>query len=132
MGLFNKSRKNQREEKARLETNVSNHEKDESEIIKRFKSKSADDRLKDIMILGDSGNQSIFANIQYAIENDNDSGVVMAALKRIHKFKGHKDLVPFLERLKSRDNIKNYEPYYSMALLNLEMITEEEFRKIFE
>ncbi|MFT5892277.1 MAG: hypothetical protein ACI9Y7_002387 [Dokdonia sp.] len=56
----------------------------------------------------------------------------MAALKRLPNFKENKQVIPLLEQLKNKRNIKKYEPYYSMALLNLKLINEEEFNKIFE
>jgi len=113
------------------ENNV-NSENNELSALDKFLSKTPNDRFKDIMLLGDSGNKDVFEILEYAIRNDNDSRVVMAALKRIHKFKGHKRLIPLLEELKNKENITMYEPYYSMALLNLGMITEDEFNNIFD
>lgn len=100
--------------------------------LENFQMKKPDDRLREIIILGETGNNKAFETLQYAICNDKSSRVVMAALKRIHKFKEHNDLTPLMDELKTRDNIKEYEPYYSMALLNLGMITEEEFSKVLD
>lgn len=100
--------------------------------LDKFNSKNADDRMGDIMILGDTGNPKAFEILEYAILNDKDSGVVMAGLKRLPNFKDDERLLPLLEKLKNKADIKKYEPYYSMTLLNLGLIDENEFNKIFE
>ena len=104
-----------------------NTERSELSGLERFKSKSADERMMDIMMLGDTGNPKVFEILEYAIRNDIDSGVVMAALKRIHLFKENKELIPFLTELKNTKNMDSYEPYYSMALSRTGIITLEEF-----
>ena len=109
-----------------------NTEKPELTGLEKFKSKSADNRMKDIMILGDTGNPKVFEILEYAVLNDNDSGVVMAGLKRLPNFKEDEKLLPLLEKLKNKTDVKKYEPYYSMTLLNLGLIDENEFNKIFE
>ena len=109
-----------------------NTKKPELTGLEKFKSKNADSRIKDIMILGDTGNQKAFEILEYAILNDNDSGVVMAGLKRLTNFKENERLLPLLEKLKSKTDVKKYEPYYSMTLLNLGLINEDEFNKIFD
>lgn len=107
-------------------------EKLELSGLEKFKSKNADNRMKDIMIIGDTGNAKAFEILEYAVLNDNDSGVIMAGLKRLPNFKDDKRLMPLLEKLKNKKDIKKYEPYYSMTLLNLGLIDEKEFNKIFE
>ena len=107
-------------------------EKLELSGLEKFKSKNADNRMKDIMIIGDTGNAKAFEILEYAVLNDNDSGVIMAGLKRLPNFKDDKRLMPLLEKLKNKTDIKKYEPYYSMTLLNLGLIDEKEFNKIFE
>lgn len=111
---------------------VLNTKKTELTGLEKFKSKNSDSRMKDIMILGDTGNPKAFEIIEYAILNDHDSGVVMAGLKRLPNFKEDARLLPLLEKLKNKSEIKQYEPYYSMALLNLGLIDENEFNKIFK
>lgn len=101
-----------------------NVENSELSGLEKFKSKNADDRMKDVMILGDTGNPKVFEILEYVILNDTDSGVVMAALKRIHNFKGNDKLIPFLSELR---NMESYEPYFSMALSRTGIITLEEF-----
>jgi len=122
----------QRKETPKADENNINSDNNELSSLEKFISKTPNERLRDIMLLGDSGNKDAFEILEYAIRNDDDSGVVMAALKRIHKFKGHKRLNPLLEELKNKESITKYEPYYSMALLNLGMISEDEFNNIFE
>ena len=109
-----------------------NVETSELSGLEKFKSKSADNRIKDIMILGDTGNPKAFEILEYAVLNDADSGVVIAGLKRLPNFKEDERLLPLLEKLKNKTDIKKYEPYYSMTLLNLGLIDENEFNKIFE
>jgi hypothetical protein len=109
-----------------------NSEKSELSGLEKFKSKNSDNRIKDIMILGDTGNPKAFEILEYAVLSDNDKGVVMAALKRLPNFKNDERLFPLLEKLKDKANIKEYEPYYSMTLLNLGLIDKNEFNKIFE
>lgn len=107
---------------------------DKSELsgLEKFKSKKSDRRMKDIMMLGDTGNSNAFEILEYAVLYDNDSGVVMAGLKRLSNFKNDKRLPTLLEKLKNKADIKKYEPYYSMTLLNLGLIDENEFNQIFE
>ena len=95
--------------------------------LEKFKSKSLDERMMDIMMLGDTGNPKVFEILEYAIQNDADSSVVMAALKRIHLFKENEELIPFLTELKNTKNMDRYEPYYSMALSRTGIISLEEF-----
>lgn len=109
-----------------------NTENSELSELEKFKSKNADDRMRDIMILGETGNPNAFEIIEYAILNDIDSGVVMSGLKRLPNFKDDERLLPLLEKLKNKTNIKKYEPYFSITLLNLGLIDESEFNKIFE
>ena len=113
----------------KIDLNTKNHE---LSGLEKFKSKNADDRMRDIMVLGDTGNPKAFEILEYAILNDNDSGVVMAGLKRLPNFKDDERLSPLLEKLKNKADIKKYEPYYSMTLMNLGLIDENEFNKIFE
>ena len=109
--------------------NKTNSNTDNSELsgLEKFKSKSLDERMMDIMMLGDTGNPKVFEILEYAIQNDNDSNVVMAALKRIHLFKENEELIPFLTELKNTKNMDRYEPYYSMALSRTGIISFEEF-----
>ena len=113
----------------KIDLNTKNHE---LSGLEKFKSKNADNRMRDIMVLGDTGNPKAFEILEYAILNDKDSGVVMAGMKRLPNFKDDKRLSPLLENLKYKADIKKYEPYYSMTLLNLGIIDENEFNKIFE
>lgn len=95
--------------------------------LEKFKSKSTDDRLRDIMILGDTEHPNAYDILEYAILNDSDSGVVMAALKRIHNFQENKKVIPFLTKLNENQKMNLYEPYFSMALSRTGIITMQEF-----
>ena len=64
-----------------------NTEKPELIGLEQFKSKNADNRMIDIMRLGDTANPKAFEILEFAVLNDNDSGVVMAGLKRLPNFK---------------------------------------------
>jgi hypothetical protein len=55
--------------------------------IKQFSKLSGDDRLRQIVKWGDKIDDSKLKVFYYAILNDPDSGVKMAALKRIHLFR---------------------------------------------
>jgi len=109
-----------------------NSENSELSGLDKFKSKDAESRMRDVMRLGDTGNPKALEILEYAILNDSDSGVVMAGLKRLPNFKDNEGLSPLLDKLKDKADIKKYEPYYSMTLLNLGLIDENEFNKIFE
>ena len=109
-----------------------NSGKSELSGLDKFNTKNAADRMKDIMILGDTGNSKAFEILQHAILNDQDSRVVEAGLKRLPNFKEDERFSLLLEKLKNKVDIKKYEPYYSMTLLNLGLINEKEFNKIFK
>ena len=97
--------------------------------IEKFSIKSTDQRMKDIMILGDSGELKVFKLIQFSILYDNDKNVKFAALKRIHNFKDHPDLNPMLTKMKGQEKWNQFEPYFSMALNRAGLITIEEFEE---
>lgn len=115
-------------EKRKAEDSKSNSpENTELSGLEKFKSKNADNRLRDIMILGDTGHPNAYDVLEYAIQNDSDSGVVMAALKRIHNFQENNKVIPFLTKLNDTQKMDVYEPYFSMALSRTGIITIEEF-----
>jgi hypothetical protein len=100
----------------------------EGKVIQDFSKLDADNRLRQIITLGDSGNLKYFPLLQFAIQSDTDTGVRFAALKRIHLFKTHPDLKPMLLEMLNNKTGENLEPYFSMALSRLEIITIEEFQ----
>lgn len=97
--------------------------------IEEFSTLNVDDRMRIIMLLGDEGNLASFPYIQYAIEHDNDANVKFAALKRVHNFKAHPDVLPMMTSLKNSNVGEALEPYFSMALSRLGIISFEEFEK---
>lgn len=97
--------------------------------IEKFNAKSSDLRMKDIMILGDTGDLRVFKLIQFSILYDQDKNVKFAALKRVHNFKEHPDLIPMLTKMRGEEKWNHFEPYFSMALNRTGLITIEEFEK---
>jgi hypothetical protein len=94
----------------------------------KFSLLSSDDRLGAIMSLGDTGQNKYFALLKFSIQSDPDIDVRFAALKRIHLFKEHPYLIPFLQSLNSHDEHRNLEPYLSMALSRVGIISQKEFQ----
>jgi len=97
--------------------------------IEEFPKLTSDDRMEVIMILGDSGKLEFFPFLKYAIQNDTDIDVKFAAMKRIHLFKNHPDTIPMLTELKNSSLGEKFEPYFSMALSRLGIISIEEFEE---
>jgi hypothetical protein len=95
--------------------------------LTEFPKLNSDDRIMTIMMMGDSEKIEYFPFLKYAIEKDTDINVKFSALKRIHHFKNHSETLPLLNELKDNNIGQNYEPYLSMALLKLGIISEEEF-----
>jgi hypothetical protein len=98
--------------------------------IEEFPQLNASDRMSVIMVIGDTGNSKYFPFLKYAILNDPDINVKFAALKRIHLFKDNDEVVPMLTKMKSDGGGQTYEPYFSMALSRLGIITIKEFEDI--
>ena len=82
------------------------------------------------MVLGDDAQLSNYPIFEYAILNDKDNDVQMAALKRIHKFKSTADTEGLLKNRMSEKTYTHLEPYFSMALLHVGIISEAEFNNI--
>ena len=99
------------------------------EDIKQFCRLSGGDRVRQIMHWGAASDNSKLKIFQYAILNDSDSGVKMAALKRIHLFQDKETVQQFLISDKTKDIGQTCEPYYSMALSRTGLISKEEFEK---
>jgi hypothetical protein len=126
MGIFDKlfGRQNNKE------TNGQNSLKKTLPTIEEFPLLNAVDRMRIIMAVGDSGKAEYFPFLKYAVLNDADQNVKFAALKRIHLFKDNDEVVPMLTELKNNGNAQKFEPYFSMALSRLGIITIKEFEDI--
>jgi hypothetical protein len=117
----------------KVKTNSSNEYNFEAselkgKTIEDFSKLNADNRIRQIMILGDSANLKYFPLLKFAIQSDPDIGVKFSALKRIHLFKEHTELKPILIEMLENKKGESLEPYFSMALSRLEIITVEEFK----
>lgn len=120
-GKKNKLDESTRFDKNQIDTNLATEEK--------FASLNSDERLGAIMSLGDTGQNNLFELLKFSIKSDPDIDVRFAALKRIHLFKEHPDLIPFLKSLSVDDKKPNLEPYLSMALSRVGIISLEEFNQ---
>lgn len=95
----------------------------------RFSVMPPTERLKAIMSLGDTGELKYYELLKYSILHDKNIDVKFAALKRIHLFKNHTDLISFLNSLAISQDRNSLEPYLSMALSQVGLITIDEFKK---
>jgi hypothetical protein len=110
-----------RGDKNQTDTNLTSEEK--------FASLSLDQRLGAIMSLGDTGQSKFFDLLKFSIQSDPDIDVRFAALKRIHLFKENTDLIPFLKSLNEDGRKSSLEPYLSMALSRVGIISQEELEQ---
>lgn len=120
-GNKNKVDESTRFDKNQIDTNLTPEEK--------FASLNSDERLRAIMSLGDTGQNKFFDLLKFSIQSDPDIDVRFAALKRIHLFKEYPGLIPFLKSLSEDDKQPNLEPYLSMALSRVGIISQEDFNK---
>ena len=121
--LFNKSHR-PTIDLSKIGLNLSEQDK---ESIMKFSGRKEEKRMKDIMILGDTGEQNFFHLIYYASLYDPNINVRFAALKRIPKFQENPNFELLIENLHKPGVGDKLDPYFSMMLLNLGRITEEEF-----
>jgi hypothetical protein len=98
--------------------------------IDEFPKLNPSDRMGVIIAVGDSGKSDYFPFLKYAILKDADQNVKFAALKRIHLFKANQEVIPMLTEMKNNGSGQIYEPYFSMALSRLGIITMKEFEDI--
>jgi len=109
------------------QTSGHTNEKKTLPTFDEFPNLSRTDRMGVIMAVGDSGKSDYFPFLKYAILNDADPNVKFAALKRIHLFKDNAEVVPMLTEIKNNGGGQKFEPYFSMALSRLGIITMKEF-----
>lgn len=96
------------------------------ESIETFANRIVDERIKDIMFLGEQGNLNFFYLFYYAILYDTDQHVRFAALKRVHAFKEAPLFTDLLKKLEQPGLGDQLEPYYSMMLSRLGTIDKKE------
>ena len=106
------------------------HKKRAAPTIEEFPMLNANERFETIVALGDTGKMEYFPFLKYAILTDTDQSVKFAALKRIHLFKENEEVVPILTQIKNDKSGEKFEPYFSMALSRLGIITLKEFEEI--
>lgn len=126
MSIFNKLFGRQKNNQAAEQTS----EKKTLPTLDEFTKLSSQDRMGLIMTLGDTGKSEYFPFIKYAILNDSNLHVKLAAFKRIHLFKDNPEVVSMLTEIKNNGDEKEFEPYFSMALSRLGIITMEEFEEM--
>lgn len=126
MGIFEKIFGRQDKKQTCEQTNT----KKTLPTIEEFPQLNASDRMGVIMAMGDTGKADYFPFLKYAIQKDTDQNVKFAALKRIHLFKDNAEVVSMLTEIKNNGGGKNFEPYFSMALSRLGIITIKEFEDI--
>jgi len=113
----------------RKETITQNFGVERIPTIEEFPKLSDSDRIRVIIFIGDSGKFEYFPFMKYAILSDKEQGVKFAALKRIRNFKNHNETIALFTELKNNKWGENLEPYFSMALSGLGIITIEEFEE---
>jgi hypothetical protein len=130
MGILSKifKKRNKENKPKDLITKLELNEADK-QLIKDFSSYDDDWRVKEIIILAETQDFLYVRLIQYAILYDPNINVKFAALKRIHLFKDHPDVRPMLLEMKDNKIGDKMEPYFSMALSRLGLITVEDFKR---
>lgn len=126
MSIFNKLFGRQKNKQTSKQTS----EKKTLPTLDEFTKLSSQDRMDLIMVLGDTGKPEYFPFLKHAILNDTNQHVTFAALKRIHLFKDNPEVVPMLTEIKNKGDGQDFEPYFSMALSRLGIITMEEFEEM--
>jgi hypothetical protein len=128
MGLFERFFKSKKDNTEHINDN-SQVFKDEETLVKNFIRSGNSDRIRIVMKFGDSAMPEYYPVLKYAILNDANIDVKFAALKRIHLFKDNPDVVLLLNNLNTITNIEQLEPYYSMALSRVGIITIDQFNE---
>ena len=101
----------------------------QQQVIQAFSKLGVDKRISRIVVYGNSGELKHYPLLKYTILYDADVNVRFAALKRIHLFKSHPDAITMLSDLKNKVNTNNLEPYYSMALSKMGIISLKELEE---
>lgn len=85
-------------------------------------------RMQAVIIIGDSAQVQFYEFMKWCVLQDPDLNVRLAALKRLPNYVAQSDLALFLTELDSSKKSIELEPYYSMALLRIGIINENEFK----
>jgi len=101
----------------------------EEQLVRDFVRLTPVDRMRSIIKYGESGNKEYFYLLKWVVFYDLDKSIKFAALKRLHLFKDNSDVVTALNELSHHTETLDLEPYYSMALSRVGMISENEFRE---
>lgn len=104
-------------------------EKINVQTIEEFQQLNPQAKMSIIITFGESGKMEYFPFLKHAVLIETDPNVKFAALKRIHHFKNHPDTVAILTELKNNGKGEKLEPYFSMALSRLGIISIEDFEK---
>lgn len=99
------------------------------EHLTKFAELGTKDRIITVIEKGESHDINNYDLLEFAIANDPDINVRFSALKRIHNFSKHERVIPFLKSLDTIDAKEQLEPYLSMALSRIGIITMDEFEK---
>lgn len=110
-----------------INTHVSEHIQVGS--IREFAGLSEEQRLLTIIYMGDKMEVDMqeFEYFKFAILYDHNIHVKLAALKRIHCYKEHPEINTVMLKLKENNN-SNMEPYLSLALQRLGIVSEMEIK----
>ncbi|QKG56373.1 hypothetical protein GKZ68_06835 [Hymenobacter sp. BRD128] len=98
------------------------------DTLEDFAKLSSDNRMLALMRFSDRQQVNInhFAIFQFAILSDPNKNVKLTALKRIHAFKEHPDIMPMMKKFMAENDNNGLEPYFSMALSRLGIISLED------
>jgi hypothetical protein len=81
--------------------------------------KHPNSKLKLIMLLGDTKNIKFYDLLKHCVLNDPDQNIRFAALKRISYFQSQRLKEEIFDKIIERNDIENYEPYFSIVLSSI-------------
>ena len=96
--------------------------------IFKFASFSEDDRVKNIVFIGEKGLLDGVPLMIWVFEHESSQSVVFSALKRVQNFPDKRQFVKWLQVVSDRFSSQSLEPYFTFALFKLGEITEDEMK----
>ena len=97
-----------------------NFEISDKKLISYFKElKSLDSKVKLIIHLGETKNIKFYSLLKYCVLKESNQNIRFAALKRIPYFKSE-NIKEIFDEIISRNEVKQYEPYFSIALSSID------------